>query len=235
MAKPKILLFDIEATGLNAAFGTILCIGSKWHGEKQVAVPTILDANKDMLSDKKLVADFAKRWNEADYVVSWYGKRYDEPMIQTKLLRHKLAPLSPKPHLDLWFTARYQFKLHNNRLAAWEQFLGTEHSKTPIDFESWLQAAHGNKAAIAEVVEHCRKDVLVLEEIFDKFRPWIKGQPASQLFGADSDVCPSCGSKHVQKRGYKVAATRIYQQYQCNDCGKWFRDAKALKTVPLRN
>lgn len=228
MAQPKILFFDIESTGLNATFGTILCVGSKWHGEKKVAVPTILDKKGSMLDDKALVLEFSKTWEQADYVVSWYGKRFDVPMLETKMLKHKLGPLAPKYHLDLWEAARKQFKLHSNRLAAFEQFLGTSDQKTNIDFDSWLRAAHGDKAAIEEVVDHCRKDVLVLEQVFDRLRPWLDKEPPRALFTGEKDKCPSCGSAHIERRGFKVAATRLYQQLHCSDCGRWFRSVKAI-------
>ena len=234
MAEPKILFFDIESTGLNATFGTILCIGSKWYGDKKVATPTILDDNKSMLDDKGLVKTFSKTWNEADYVVSWYGKRFDVPMIETKMLKHKLGPLAPKYHLDLWEAARKQFKLHSNRLAAFEQFLGTTDTKSAIDFDSWLRAAHGDKRAIAEVVDHCRRDVLVLEQVFDRLRPWLDKEPPRALFTGKQDACPSCGSSHIERRGFKVAATRLYQQLHCSDCGRWFRSTKALAKSDYR-
>lgn len=234
MAEPKILFFDIESTGLNATFGTILCIGHKWFKQKNVYVPTILDDAKSMLDDKALVRDFADTWNEADYVVSWFGKRFDVPMIESKMLKHKLGPLAPKYHLDLWEAARKYFKLHSNRLAAFEQYLGTESSKTAIDFDSWLRAAHGDKKAIAEVVDHCRKDVMVLEEVFVRMRPWLEKEPPRALFTGEQDACPSCGGKHIEKRGYKVAATRMYKQLHCLDCGKWFRSAKAIAKSDYR-
>ncbi len=232
--KPKILFFDIEATGLNAAFGTILCIGYKWEGEKKVYVPTILDDARNMLDDMPLVRDFADEFAKADYVVTWYGKRYDVPMIETKLLKHRLPPLAPKYHLDLWEAARSKFKLHSNRLQAFEKFLGTPDQKTDIDFDSWLKAAHGDKAAIAEVSDHCRKDVLVLEQVFDRMRPWLDKEPPRALFTGQSDGCPACGSLHVERRGYKVAATRLYKQLRCLSCNKWFRSVKAVARADFR-
>lgn len=234
MSEPRILAVDIEATGLNAAFGTILAIGYKWVGEKRVYCPTILDNSKGMLDDKALVQDFSAVFNEADYVISWYGKRYDIPFIETKLLKYRLPPLAPKYHLDIWEAARKQFKLHSNRLAAWEKFLGTPDSKTEIDYESWLKAAHGDKRAIAEVVDHCRKDVLVLEQVFERFRPWLDKEPPRALFTGDQEGCPSCGSKHVERRGTKVAATRLYKQFHCLDCGRWYRGVRAIATSVYR-
>src|SRR5262245_60717008 len=124
MSEPKILFFDIESTGLNATFGTILCIGYKWWGQPKVHVPTILDYSKNnLLDDKGLVREFAKIYEQADFCCGHYASRFDVPMIQSKLLRYGLGPLPPVPLIDTWRVARDTFKFHNNRLATIQGFL----------------------------------------------------------------------------------------------------------------
>lgn len=229
---PKVLFFDIESTGLNATFGTILCIGYKFLNDPDVHVPTILDGKrrKDMLDDKKLVERFAKVYNHCDYSVGHYSSRFDLPMIRTKLLKFGLPPLPPKPHIDTWWIARRELKLHSNRLAVLQDFLGVSNSKTPLKPDDWIQAAHGSKAALDYIVEHCRCDVLVLEEVFMKLRPLAKEEPNRNLFvPSAADACPSCGSAHLTRQGFKVAKSRRYQQYQCQTCGKWTRGVHADK------
>lgn len=230
--EPRVLFFDIESTGLNATFGTILCIGFKFLGEKEVYVPTILDGKKrgNMLDDKKLVENFAKIYACCDYSVGHYSSRFDLPMIKTKLLKYGLPPLPPKPHIDTWWIARRELKLHSNRLVVLQDFLGVENSKTPLKPDDWIQAAHGSKAALDYIVEHCRCDVLVLEEVFMRLRPLAKEEPNRSLFiPSTEDNCPSCGSTHLTRQGYKVSRTRRYQQWQCQDCGKWTRDRTSDK------
>jgi len=236
VAEPRILIWDIESTSLNATFGTILCIGYKWLGKPKVYVPSILDSQTEgMLDDSHLVQEFAKAFNECDYHTTWFGERFDLPMVCSKLIKYGMQPVAPKPHLDLWKTARKRFKLHSNRLQAWQQFLGLDNAKTPISFDAWLQAAHGDKKALAEVKHHCKMDVLVLEEVFQKMRPWLDNEPSRGLLTGDHSGCPSCGSNDLEKRGFKVAQTRAFQQYQCRPCGHWFRSAKSLETAPFRS
>jgi len=230
--EPRVLFFDIESTNLNATFGTILCIGYKWLGNPRVRVPTILDYSKhNFLDDKGLVKAFAEVYNSADYSCGHYAQRFDVPMIQSKLIKYGLPPLAPVPLIDTWRVARDNFKLHSNRLATIQEFLGCTHSKTGINFDDWLQAAHGSKRALRQVVEHCRLDVLVLEEVFLKLRPLMKNEPARHLFtNTDGEACVSCGSKRVQSRGYQVTRTRKFQRFQCQDCGRWQRKNKAATT-----
>lgn len=232
MAEPRCLFFDIESTNLNATFGTILCIGYKWLGNPRVYVPTILDYSKtNFLDDRGLVKAFSEVYNSADYSCGHYAQRFDVPMIQSKLIKYGLPPLAPIPLIDTWRVARDNFKLHSNRLATIQEFLGVEHSKTSINFDDWLQAAHGNKRALRQVVEHCRLDVLVLEEVFLKLRPLIKTEPSRQLFTEDRGMeCIACGSKKLQCRGYQVAKTRKFKRLQCQSCGKWQRENKSSTT-----
>ncbi len=234
--EPRVLLWDIEATGLNAVFGTILCIGFMWLDDKKPTVFTILDAGggKQMLNDKHVVQRFAAVYNTADVSVTWYGDRYDLPMVRTKCLKHNLPPLAPVKNLDLWKAVRFRFKLHNNRLASWQQFLKTEHEKTNIDFDAWLAAAHGDKRAMAEVVDHCAKDVLALRDQYRKLKPWISEQPDQWTF-TGKEACPSCGSYNFTRQGTRTSLTRVYQQYRCKACGHWFRDAHTLGSAPFRS
>lgn len=225
---PKILVWDIETTNLNASFGVVLAIAYKWVGKPKVYVPTIIDYAKrnSMLDDKLLIQDFLEVYKEADYSVAHYGKKFDLPYINTKCLKYRLGPTPPIPLLDTCWVAWKNFKLHSNRLAAWLEYLDCKHEKMPMYADDWLHAAHGNPKAMRAVKARAQKDVLGLEEVFLAMRPWIK-EPVRHLFTGNTLVCISCGSDKLQSRGYSVAASRRYQRYQCQDCSKWMRDRVA--------
>lgn len=231
MSEPRFLLFDIETTNLQATFGTLLCIGYKWIGDdKSLRVPTILETSKKgMLDDRGLVKEFANVWSEADAVISWYGKRFDQPFIESKLIKYKLPPLKPVHHIDLWFTARYRFKLHSNRLNAWQQYLDLPDEKTPIDYDAWLNAAHGSKEAIAGVVEHCRKDIIVLEEAFEQMKPWVR---MPSLFRDADRQCQTCGSRRLKSWGLRKTRAYSYRLLRCLDCKAWNRERLSVRSEP---
>lgn len=234
--KPKVLFWDIESTGLNSGFGTILCIGYKWQGDKKPAVFSILDGKKkSMLDDKKVVENFASVFAQCDYHVTWYGKRFDLPMVRSKLLEHGLPPIAPKPHVDLWEPARRLFKLHNNRLGTWATYIGAEHAKTPLDFAVWKRAAHGDKQALAYIVTHCEADVNVLEETFNRLKPWIENIPNTAQFTGEPESCPSCGSGEFTRQGYRTSLTRTYQQYRCKKCFHWFNGSTSIGGTRFRS
>lgn len=225
----KILIFDIEATNLAANFGRMLCFGWKWLDEKQTYVKSITDYPKrfanDPTDDRELVAHAKEVLESADIWVTWFGTYFDVPFIQTRLLAHRFTPLPPTAHEDGWKTARYCLKLNNNRLKTVSEFLGVE-EKTPLLPVMWVRAAAGHKKSIDYVKQHCKQDVIVLEEVHKLISPWIK-QPANVLIptaavnGTKVWGCPRCGGTKLQKRGLMIAKTSYRQRYQCVSCGGW--------------
>jgi len=54
--------------------------------------------------------------------------------------------------------------------------------------------------------------------------PWIKNHPNHALYGNMEDmVCPTCGSKNLQRNGTRTTKQGIYARYHCGDCGSWPR------------
>lgn len=65
------------------------------------------------------------------------------------------------------------------------------------------------------------------------YRVTINGvSPLLQSRTDAEDGCPACCSDNIQPRGYYAAATGVYAQFQCQDCGVWSRAKKALKIEP---
>jgi uncharacterized protein YprB with RNaseH-like and TPR domain len=233
MAEPKILLWDIESTSLNADFGIILCIGWKWYGEKKVHVARIDKKNGEANyckeckrhdgNDLHVIKDFLKALDQADIQVTWYGKRFDEPMIRSRWVFHKQKGNIPQvQHDDLWFTARKELKLSSNRLKSVQSFLDLDDEKTEIKGRIWLDAILGKTSALNYIVDHCKKDVLVLEQAYEKLKPFTKvNRPNQRVMVKGKKVCPACTSKRLKSWGRRFTANTAYVRYRCLDCGAW--------------
>ena len=240
MPKPRILTWDIEATQLNADFGAMLCVGYKWLGEpmKSTTVIGVSDVNGTCKTcatvhrptdDKALLEEIYPIIASADGWITWFGKGFDERFVNTRLLYHGMKPLPPlgRNHIDGWYTARYKLKLHSNRLASVQSFLGLSDAKTSLYPDAWLKAIYGDPGALNYITHHCYQDVKVLEQAYLKLLPLISVHPNSNLFsGLERPVCPNCGSTHIQYRGTYYAETKSYPRFQCQACGKWGRDVK---------
>lgn len=239
MEKARILTYDIETSNLEADFGSMLSFGYKWLGDPKRAakVISIADTNgicrhckrvNDPANDKLLLVEAGKIISQADGVVTWYGKGFDERFLRTRYLHHRIPPLPPVNHIDGWFTARYKLKLHSNRLASVQTFLGLPDSKTPVSPDQWQRARNGDLDGLKYVVEHNRLDVIVLEDAYKLLLPYISQHLNFNHFSGGVQVCTHCGSHRLQYDGNYYAPTRGYRKFQCLDCGKWGKDSKAI-------
>lgn len=229
--KPKVLLFDIEASNLAANFGILFCVGYKWLGEKKVHMITIRDAKtfkKDPTNDKHVVEEFKKVFEEADLLVGHYSVRYDLPFLQTKCMEHKLAPFPTIAHFDTWRTARDRLKFNSNRLDTISKALPYKKGskpprKTPIETKDWVKAGAGNIPALKQVEHHCKMDILVLEDVYNAVKPFSTNHPnLGKLIDPVKEGCSTCGSFNVHKRGTLLTKRHLRQRYLCSDCGSWY-------------
>lgn len=232
MTGAKTILWDLETTSLKSDFGFILAAGYKFLGEKKTHVLSIGDFNAKNFRarEKALVKAFAKILASADISVTHNGQRYDHPWMNAKMLEHHLGYLPPIPQVDTLQIARKHLKtVSRKRLETLSYYLGTYETKTPVEGRIWVDAAVGSKSALKYIVDHCRADVGVLEEVYLQLRPLFLGHPRVKGYGP----CRGCGSVRLQRRGYDYSAAKGQMlKVACLDCGAWerrpFRDCAAL-------
>lgn len=229
----RILSWDIEASSLNADFGIILCVGFKEVGRGKAEVLNILDyedVSGDLIkAEKKLLKDVTIRLLDSDMWLTHFGTWYDINFVNSRLIYHKLPIIPPNfNHIDTWKIAKNKLKLRNNRLITLSEFLGTEDEKNAIRPEQWIRAIGGHRPSMDYIVEHCRRDVCVLEEVYERIKPLMSDHPNVALV-ENRMGCNVCGEKDLQKRGWHVTRLRKYQRYQCQSCGSWSRASKSEK------
>lgn len=228
----RILVWDIEASNLSADFGIVLCVGSKFVGKPKVTIPTILDFVRPndrslLTAEKRMLRAVSKALIDSDAWVTHFGTHYDIGFVNARLIYHGLPPIPANhPHIDTWKISRYKLRLSSNRLATISTFLKTGDEKNKIKPEQWLGALSGNKAAMAYIAEHCRLDVLVLEEVYLRLRPLMTNHPRG-----GGGECHACGSKRLRSEGWRLTTTKRYRRVQCKDCGAWGHDTKSVKPL----
>ncbi|TVZ01243.1 hypothetical protein EAS64_33735 [Trebonia kvetii] len=161
--------------------------------------------------------------DQADIVVTWNGKRHDIPHLNREFLELGLTPPSPYRQVDLYQVARRVFKFPSNKLDYVSQALGFAGKVGHEGHLLWVKCMEGDEDAWRRMEEYNRNDVILLEELYARFLPWIPSHPAAVV---DGIACPKCGSGRHQKRGYALTQQSSFQRYQCLDCGGWFRSTK---------
>ena len=199
-------------------------------GTKTTKVISILDYDESdpIRAEKLLLKDISKRLMEADCWIAHFGRWYDVVFVNSRLLYHRLPTLPPNfPLIDTWKVSKNQLKLRNNRLVTIQEFLKLDSSKNAILPEQWIRAMAGDEKSLRYIITHCKRDVDVLVETYERLKPLIVDHPNKCLIDGRGK-CHTCGGNKLQKRGFHITRTRRYQRYQCQECGCWGRDTKPL-------
>jgi uncharacterized protein YprB with RNaseH-like and TPR domain len=161
-----IAFVDIEASNLKADFGTVVVVAIKpYKGEVKVfkARPG---------RDKSLLKRVAKELAKYQLWVTFYGKLFDVPFLNSRLLANRLPPLPKQHHCDLYWVIKGQTALSRRNQGHLLSWLRTPERKMGVSPNVWaeLPAVGGN---LDVLVERCASDVKGLEALYKKVKHLI--------------------------------------------------------------
>lgn len=241
---PRCLLYDIETTPREVwVWGEyeqnvirvkkesyILCFAYKWLGGKKtntISLPDFSSYKKNKSNDKNLVRELHKVLSEADIVISHNGDRFDNKWANKQFVKYGLSPVTPYKSIDTLKIAKKYFRFDSNRLDSLARFLGIGAKVQHEGQDLWFNCMKGDKIYWKKMLKYVKHDVVLLEKVYMRLRPWIQGGNPISL---EEETCPKCGSYRLQKRGFDVKASGMeYQRYQCNSCGGWSRSRKGQR------
>ncbi len=175
----RIDFFDFESTGLKGTFAQILVACFLSLDGKDV-VTFRLDnkkykPKKRFDDDSKLIEAVRDYMEESFCWVSWYGKMFDVPLLQTRLALHGMKPLERRLHVDLlYYSRKPNLLLHSSRLDSVAKSFQFKTQKTDLLPDAWMAARSLEKKAMDTIVEHCQADVQVLGEAWDVLSPFVR-------------------------------------------------------------
>lgn len=204
----------------------VMCWAAKWLGEKEVFFDSVHRSKP-----KTMLKKVHNLLEEADAVIHYNGTRFDIPTLNKEFLLSGLSPPATYKQIDLLNTARNRFRFPSNKLDYIAKSLGVGEKHKHAGHELWVKCMAGDDAAWKEMEEYNKNDVVLLEEVYHAFLPWIKNHPNAALYSdSEEHICPNCGGADLNKRGFAYTAASKYQRYQCNACGTWSRSRKSVKT-----
>lgn len=240
----KTLLLDIE-TAPNTAYvwglfkeniplqrlvesGYVMCWCAKWLGEEGVFFDSVHQSKP-----KKMLQRIHKLLEEADAVIHYNGTRFDIPTLNKEFLLNGMAPPSAYRQIDLLLTARSRFRFASNKLDYVAQALGVGKKYKHEGFELWIKCMNNDAEAWDRMEDYNKQDVILLERVYEKFRPWIRNHPNVGLYmDSEVPVCSHCGSDSLVRRGWATTTAGKYRRYQCNSCGSWDRERRGVAHQP---
>lgn len=235
----KTLLYDIE-TMANRAYvwgkyeqdviayeqeGYMLSFSAKWLDGKQITrgLPDYKGYKPGKPDDLLLLLELHKLISEADIVIAHNGDRFDIRKMNARFIYHGLNPPAPYKSVDTLKVAKKYFAFNSNKLDDLGAFLGVGRKVKHPGFDLWLGCEAGDTASWNLMKRYNKQDVILLEEVYKKLRPWHTGHPATH----------NCEE-------YPIKTTRSYMTIrgpktrgQCSECGLW-RNIKQETNVPTR-
>jgi len=201
------LFIDLETTGLSGGAGTVaFLVGCGFYDLGAFQVRQFLLTSYS--AERALLTAVAEFFDDAELIVSYNGKTFDVPVMETRWSFHRMEmPLDGVPHFDALHAARRLWKPRTEdqteggcRLSTLERLLFDVRRVGDVPgFEIPSRYFHfmrtGDPRPLEPVLEHNRLDLVSLAAVTAR---------AVQLVEAGADGCPD-GSQ-------ALAVGRIYER-----------------------
>lgn len=197
----------------------IICACWKFEGRTRIESAT-WDDGDDLGVLKKL----SEVMSGADEIIGHNIDRFDMPWISTRNLVQGLPPLPQYKTVDTLKIAKKHLYLNSNRLNYLAKLLlGDE--KIETGYNLWKKIVLENdKAAMRKMVLYCKKDVALLEKVWEKLTLYdTQKTHAGVIEGLPKWTCPHCASDEVRVSKTKCTPKgTVQKQMLCRDCGHYY-------------
>ena len=146
------------------------------------------------------------------------GERFDVRKLRWRFISQDMQPPSPFRIIDTLKIARREFFAPSYKQDFLTKYFKLQ-NKLSTDFQLWVDCEAGIPERLEEMVDYNRHDVIGLEQMYLKLRPYIRNHPNLGVI-MDEDVCPNCGENDLTETNneYFTSANR-FPIYRCNNCG----------------
>lgn len=212
-----------QNVGINQilASGYVMCWAAKWYGDDEIHFDSVHRSKPE-----KMLRGIHRLVDDADCVIHYNGTSFDMPTLNKEFIVHGMNPPSPYKQVDLCITAKKVFRFPSNKLEYIAKTLGLGEKTKHEGHELWVKCMNEDPEAWKRMEEYNKNDVVLLESVYEKMRPWVRNHPNHGLYDEPGvPVCPSCGSGRLQRRGFSRTQINKFARYQCQECGSWSREA----------
>lgn len=160
---------DIEATGLRADYSSALVISIKPYQSDPFSFVVAQPGN-----DQKIVRQAKEALEYFDCWVTFYGKGFDIPFLNTRLLRWKTRPIDKRHHVDLFFSLKANVLTARKSQAHFLRFLETPEQKMDMSPDEWNKVIADPKKQLKKMVARCESDVTGLQGLYERTKHIIR-------------------------------------------------------------
>lgn len=238
---PNVLLFDIETS--KAVFklyhtgnqyvrhdqmtidNYVLGWAAKWLFDDKMYSSFVKPHEARNRDETRVVRNLHKLLDKADVVIAHNGDEFDIKEITARFTKYDLSPVNRFATVDTLKKAKQIYRVQSYSLRFLLEYFSLIPKGERCDPDG---AEDGNKQALLQEEEYCRRDVLGLEELYIKMRPYMKTHPKLSLWLDmyqpldDGDIrCPRCLeiiSEYKWNKEYRTPSGVVYHSTNCPTC-----------------
>lgn len=230
----KVLLYDCESfPNIGYTWGAheqsvlkvirprmVVSIAWQWFPSKKVevlALPDFPGYDPKNPDNSALIKAFGNQLEKADVVVGQNIEQFDNPMVNTDLLKQGLA--SP-PHyrtVDTLKLLRQKFRFNSNKLGEVCQELGVGKKVKHEGFGLWEKCMAGDLKAWATMRAYNVHDVVLLRGLYDRLKSWFPNHPNLSV-AEKRPCCPFCRHDVLSSDGWRHTQAASYRRMICTKC-----------------
>jgi len=165
----QLVFFDIEATGLKGDYNSTLVVSFKPYGKRPYSLSI-----KAVGNDQRVVREAKEELEKYHCWCSYYGKGYDIPMLNTRLLKWGLQPIVSKHHIDMYFVLKSHTVMARRSMGQVAGLLGTPEQKMGVSPNVWSEMGFKVDEHMPQMIKRCESDCSVLEDVYKRTRHLIK-------------------------------------------------------------
>jgi len=230
--EPRILLYDLEVTRqIVEGYGNkwefkvvktvrhqqLMSFAWKWRGDKKVSYLS----RHDFSTYKDFVFALWELLDEADVAIAHNASGFDNKMSNRFFVEQGFVPPAPYRTIDTLLVARREFKFPGNSLDELTEFLGLTRKEkiTYADLETDFMSDKPARKTLKLMEKYNKGDIISLEEVYERFLPYIRNHPNMAIMSGRPNVCTRCGGTNFQSRGTTDTNSATYRIFRCTTCG----------------
>lgn len=159
---------DIEATGLRGDYNSVLVVSVKPFAGKPYSFAVTQPGN-----DKRVVREAKEALEGYDAWVTYYGKGFDIPMLNTRLLKWGIAPIEKRHHIDMYFTLKHKLLTARKSQGHLLNWLGTPDQKMSVSADVWNDIVVNPAKHMPTMIKRCESDASGLQGLYERTKHLI--------------------------------------------------------------
>ena len=234
--KPNVLVMDIETSlmtffawspgqqyiGPNQIISDwyALSWACKWLFEPDVYSDVLTPEESLAREDTRIIESAWQFLDKADILII-HNARFDVRKLNARFIYYNMPPPSPFKVIDTLLVMRKEALFSSNKQEELSKTLGLRRKVEHEGYNLWKKCYYGDPKALLKMEEYNRGDILSLEELYVRIRPFIKSHPNMNLFvEGDGNACPNCGGTKISWMDkFYVTSVNKYSCFRCADCG----------------